>query len=183
MPKRKEAIEKPEKTLDTFSEKRARGRPYKIRSSEVTGRAYNYRLIFSQTWELLTENLMRAKTEEDVVQAFEPTAYKGEFEHIAQLILTVLKDPLFPKKSKQARINFLADSLAARGVVTPRTSRDICGKARAREQAKSQFKIVRKEFYVECSCGYKGPARNNACRKCGAEIPLSFDTLWSPGPF
>src|SRR6266700_8407066 len=129
MPKRKKLFENPQKTLDTFSEKRGRGRPYKIRPSEVSGRAYNYRLIFSQTWDLLSEHLLRATTEEEVLQAFERTAYKNEFEHIAPLVLAVLHDAHFPKRSKEARINFLADSLAARGVVTPRTSRDICGKA------------------------------------------------------
>jgi len=179
MPKRKKPFENPQKTLDRFSEKRGRGRPYKVRASEVTGRAYNYRLIFSQTWDTLGQHLLRATTEQEVLQAFEGTAYKNEFEHIASLILTVLHEADFPKRNKEAQINFLADSLAARGVVTPRSSRDICGKARAKEHAKSRHKIVRKEFYVECSCGYRGPARDNACRKCGAEIPLSFDELLS----
>jgi hypothetical protein len=183
LPKRKKLFENPKKTLDAFSEKRGRGRPYKVRASEVTGRAYNYRLIFSQTWDLLGEHLLRARTEEEVLQAFARTGYKSEFEHIASLILAVLHDADFPKRNRKARINFLADSLAARGVVTPRTSRDICGKARAKERAKSSHKIVRKEFYVECSCGYKGPARDNACRKCGAEIPLSFYELASPRLF
>jgi len=183
MPKRKKVSKDPQKTLDTFSEKRARGRPYKIRGSEVSGRSYNYHLIFSQTWEVLGEQLLRAKTEEDVLQAFEGTSYKNEFEHIASLVLAVLNDPAFPKRDKEARITFLADSLAARGVVTARTSRDICGKARAMERAKSPHRIVRKEFYVECSCGYKGPARDDACRKCGAEIPLSFDGLLTTRAF
>lgn len=183
MLKRKKLFKNPQKTLDRFSEKRGRGRPYKVRASEVTGRAYNYRLIFSQTWDTLGQHLLRATTEQEVLQAFEGTAYKNEFEHIASLIPTVLHDAGFPKRNKKAQINFLADSLAARGVVTPRSSRDICGKARAKEHAKSPHKIVRKEFYVECSCGYKGPARDNACRKCGAEIPLSFDELLSPRLF
>lgn len=174
-------FEDPQKSLDTFSGKRGRGRPYKIRASEVTGRAYNYQLIFSQTWDVLGEHLLRATTEEEVRQAFEPTAYESEFAGIASLVLTVLHDPAFPKRDKEARINFLADSLAARGVVTPRTSRDICGEARARERAKSPHKILRKEFYVECSCGYKGPARDNACRKCGAEIPLSLSEFLGNG--
>lgn len=72
-----------------------------------------------------------------------------------------LHDPRFPKR-QQARINFLADSLAGLGRVTPRSSRDICARERAKERAKSRHKIIRYEFYVECSCGYKGPARDNA---------------------
>jgi hypothetical protein len=181
MPKREKVFGGAQKTLDTFSGKRARGRPYKIRASEVEGRAYNYHLILSQTWDVVSEHLLRATTDENVRTAFEGTAYKNEFEGIASLVLTVLRDPAFPKRDKEARINFLADSLAARGVVSPRTSRDICGKARARERAKSPHKILRKEFYIECSCGYNGPARDNACRKCGAEIPLSFSELLGDG--
>lgn len=181
MPMRKKVFENPQKRLDAFSEKRSRGRPYKIRASEVSGRAYNYRLIFSQTWEVLGERLVRATTEEEVLQAFEGTAYKDEFAGIVSLVLTVLRDADFPKRNKEARINFLADSLAARGAVTPRTSRDICGEARAKERAKSPHKIIRKEFYIECSCGYQGAARDNACRKCGAEIPLSFEELLGRG--
>jgi len=65
----------------------------------------------------------------------------------------------------------------------PRTSRDICGEARAQERAKSPHKIIRKESYVECSCGYQGPALNGAGRKCGAEIPLSFEELLTPRVF
>jgi hypothetical protein len=183
MAKREKVFRNPQKMLDAFAEKRVRGRPYKIRASEVTGRAYNYRLIFSQTWEVVAEHLLSATTEDEVFRAFERTAHKDEFARIASLVLAVLHDPDFPKRDKEARINFLADSLAARGMVTPRTSRDICGKARAMERAKSPHKIVRKEFYIECSCGYQGPARDNACRKCGAEIALSFEELLSPRLF
>lgn len=130
---------------------------------------------------MLGEHLLRATTEGEVLDAFERTAYRNEFGGIAPLVLAVLHDAGFPKRGKEARINFLADSLAARGVVTPRTSRDICGKARAAERARSPHRILRKEFYIECSCGYEGPARDNACRRCGAEIPLSFEQLLGSG--
>lgn len=183
MTKRKKPTEPPKNPLDTFSRERPRGRPYKIRASEVIGRAYNYRLIFSQTWGVLGEHLLRATTEEEVLQALDRTAYKEEFAHIASLILAVLHDQDFPKRDKEARINFLADSLAARGVVTPRTSRDICARKRAKERSKSAHIILRHEFYVECSCGYKGPARDNACRKCGAEIGFSLHELMGHGLF
>jgi len=109
----------------TFSGKRGRGRPYKIRAGEVTGRAYNYRIIFSQIWKSVGEQLVGSKTEAEILQALEKTAYRREFESEAALILSVLRDRDFPKRDRDARINFLADSIAARGVVTPRTSRDI----------------------------------------------------------
>jgi hypothetical protein len=183
MPKNKKPKEKPQKPLDTFTRKRSRGRPYKIRASEVRGRAYNYRLIFNQTWDALGEPLLKAKTEEEVLQAFGRTAHKGEFATLASLILEVLNDPDFPKRDKEARINFLADSLAARGIVTPRSSRDICQRGRAKERGESKHRILRHEFYVECSCGYKGPARDNACVECGAKIDFVPDVLMTRGLF
>jgi hypothetical protein len=177
MPKSKKPPKKRQNPLDTASEKRGRGRPYKIRASEVSGRAYNYRLIFNQTWDVLGEQLLNAKTEGEVLQTFERTSHENEFAALTSLILKVLRDQDFPKRDKEARINFLADSLAGRGIVTPRTSRDICARERARERGKSMHRILRHEFYVECSCGYKGPARDNACRKCGAEIDLLSGVL------
>ena len=168
---------------DTFSGKRGRGRPYKIRAGEVTGRAYNYRIIFSQIWKSVDEQLVGSKTEAEILQALEKTAYRREFESEAALILSVLRDRDFPKRDRDARINFLADSIAARGVVTPRTSRDICARERAMERKKSPFQIVRHEYYVECSCGYKGPAHSDACRKCGAEIDFLPQVLMERGPF
>ncbi len=180
MPKRKKSIKKSRKPLDTYSGKRGRGRPPKMYASEVSGRAYNYRLIFDQIWDTAGEQLLSAKTEEEVIQAFEDIVYERDFAPIASLILQVLRDPDFPKRDRQAQVNFLADSLAARGAVTPRTSRDICERERAKQRRKSPHKILRHEFYVECSCGYKGPAHDNACRKCGAEIPPSLGGLVMP---
>ena len=103
--------------------------------------------------------------------------YREQFARIPSLILKTIRDSKFPKR-RNAQINFLADSLAAWGAVSPRRSRDICGNERAKERAKSPHRIIRKEFYVECSCGYKGPARDNACRKCGATIPMELETMW-----
>ncbi len=119
-------------------------------------------------------------------RAFEKNAqpYVGEFvPRLAPDILALIRDASLPKRAK-AQIGFVADSLAGRPNIEFRTSRDICVKERKRRRAKSPHKIVRKEFYVECSCGYEGPARNSACQKCGAEIPTSLDTLWgNPGSF
>ena len=87
----------------------------------------------------------------------------------ADLVLKIIKERRFPTRER-TRIEFLADSFAGHGVVTPRRSRDICAEQRARER--KAHRILRFEFYVECSCGYKGPSRNHACKKCGAAIPL-----------
>ena len=180
MAKRQKPVPKAKKTLDAFRQKRGRGRPYHVLHSEVIGRAGNYRDIFRRIWSGLRGPLIAANQPGEVIEAFEKHAqgYAREFiPRLAEDILKVIHDPKFPKRPSP-QINFLADSIAGRPNVEPRTSRDICLKERTKERAKSPHKIIRKEFYVECSCGYKGPALNDACRKCGAEIPISLDTLW-----
>lgn len=163
--------------LDRFSTKRGRGRPVNVVRSAVVGRADNYRGIFPMIWEELEDPLLQAQTEEEVVKAFQ-IAQPGanEFPSLAPVILKAIKDPNFPMRRK-ARINFLADSIAGVGLVTLRRSRDICAEERAaKEEAKQAPYILRYEYYVECSCGYKGHSENHACPKCGAEIlfPVNF---------
>jgi hypothetical protein len=137
-------------------------------------------LILNEVWDRLWPLLVEARTQEDVIRAFEEGAsqYTKEFmPALAGLVIEVVHERRFPAR-REPRINFLADSLAGYGRVRPRRSRDICADERAKEYAKSPYKIIRKEFYVECECGYKGPARDNACKKCRAEIPPSLDVLW-----
>lgn len=179
MTKRKETALKSQKPIDTFSRKHERGRPRKAIPSETRGRADNYRGILSQVWDRLWPLLSEAQTQQDVITAFDAGAgpYTREFmPTLAGLVLEIMGERRFPER-RQAQINFLADSLAGRGWVCPRRSRDICQKERAKDLPESPHKIIRKEFYVECACGYKGPARDNACRKCGAQIPISFGML------
>ena len=103
--------------------------------------------------------------------------WRNEFGRIPSVILRSLRDPKFPKKRRQQQINFLADSMAAWGTLSPRRSRDVCEQERRKEnQERMGHHIIRREFYVECSCGYQGPAINNACRSCGAKIPDLFDS-------
>jgi hypothetical protein len=171
MPKRKKAAKRPQKALDTFSVKRGRGRPG-VRRSEISGRGSNYRLIFSQIWKTLGDALLKAKTEEEVLRAFDLTpGYKREFAPSASLILQVLNDPKFPRRPEPQR-NFLADSLAGLGQISPRRSRDIC----LQEQKKELHYIIRQDYYIECTCRYKGPALHGRCPKCGT------DTLSLPFP-
>jgi hypothetical protein len=157
--------------LDMVSVKRGRGRPFKVVRSVVAGRASNYRDLFPRIWNELEAPLLGAETPEDVVKAFE-TAHPGsnEFPPLAGLILKVIQDPDFPMR-QSARINFLADSLGGVGLVTPRRSRDICAEERAaKEKAKRAPYIIRYEYYIECSCGYKGHSEDHACRNCGTKI-------------
>jgi len=124
-------------------------------------------------WDSLWPSLSKAQTVDDVTVALQNARpYDREFAPWASMILTLLNDSSFPKR-QWARINFLADSLAGLGVVSPRRSRDIC--AEERVKSKRAHHILRYEFYVECSCGYKGHSENHACRKCGAGISFPFD--------
>jgi hypothetical protein len=165
--------------LDMNSEKRGRGRPRKCRYPEILGRAANYRGTFTNIWIKLSAPLLVARSEEEVTEVFktQATPYAEEFvPRLAGDILNVIRERRFPKRAR-AQIKFLANSLAGRPNVEARTSRDICAMGLAEEKARSPHKILRKEFYVECSCGFKGPALNNACRKCGAQISLLPELL------
>ena len=183
MAKQKKHLSRRRNPLDTFSQKRGRGRPYRVRATEVFGRAKNYRYIFGEIWEDFGERLVGAGSEEETREVLADTAYKSEFAATIKLVFDVIHDAGFPRRDDEARINFLADSLGARGAVSPRSSRDICAKERAKEKKRSRHKILCHEFYVECTCGYKGPAHKNACRECGAEIGFSLDELLGPRLF
>ena len=105
-------------------------------ASEILGRAENHRFIFDQVWDRLWPKLAGVSTGEQVVNAFMEGAcpYAQQFVPAqAGLILRVLRDRRFPKR-REAQIKFLADSLAGLGSVTPRTSRDICEKGRAKQK-------------------------------------------------
>ena len=162
------------KLLDRFSEnERKRGRPPKIVASWVRGRADNYRGILDTVWERVAPNLLKAKSREDVLKSFQDAnvgGYALEFAVSADLILQALRERKFPKRQRKAQINFIADSIAAQGVVSLRSSRDICEKERAR--IKRIHHIIHYEYWIVCSCGYKGHSLNHACPKCEAEIPL-----------
>lgn len=152
--------------LDSLSPKRPRGRPG-IRGSLVRNNADHYQALLSKHWNVIGEPLGLAGTPEEVTAAFHevPEAERVNFvPSLAELILTVTEEQRFPI-SDDAQIRFLADSLGARGAVSPRRSRDIC----AEERVKVVHYIVRRDFYIECTCGYKGPALRGACQKCGTD--------------
>lgn len=175
----------------TLIERRGRGRPPKMPASEIVGRAYNYRGMFwwyrlhgnkkdptknewvrdkPQPWAI---QLLASQNAADAEGALESNSQNQALRPLIPLILKVLGERSCPKTTEK-KLDFLADSLAGVGVVSPRRSRDICASARSKEKTKSQYKIIRHEYYVECECGYIGPACENACRKCGAEIPFLF---------
>ena len=172
--KRREHEKQSRIALDKVLQKKQKGRPRKIEPSWVRGRADNYRDIFQLIWDHFWPALSKATTQQEAIQAFSCPGVGGyalDLIRQADLILKVVRDPKFPKRQREAQINFLADSIAAYGVVTPRSSRDICERERAR--IKAIHHILSYEFYIACSCGYKGHSRNHACPKCEAQIPFN----------
>lgn len=137
-------------------------------------RADNFRYYLHQVWERLWPPLSRATSDQEIIDAFVENAqpYAREFvPAMANLIFRVLHEKKFPKR-RETQINFLADSLAALGMVKPRTSRDICERERTRK--KRAHHIVQYEFSIVCSCGFKGQSLNHGCPTCGAQIDFGF---------
>ena len=153
-----------------------RGRRPRVDAEKIRNRADYYRTAFARVWEIAGNSLSRAKTKDDVAEALFGLRHGGlQVEarlvmDLAPHILRALGDPDFPKQPR-ARTNFLADSVAAHGLVSARRSRDICGSERSRDKRHS---ILRVEFYIECSCGYEGPSQNRKCPECGAPLPVEF---------
>jgi hypothetical protein len=154
----KKSSEKPKK-------KRGRGRPFQIEHSIAVGQANHYRLALPQFWPKLGPRLLAAHSPEEVTRAIheEARGISGSLAQFSELIVKIIRDPKFPRARASSQIHFFADSLGAQGFVTPRRSREIC----AEERKKVRHVIVRREYYIECSCGYAGPARDGACRDCG----------------
>lgn len=179
MPKSKKVKIKTKKALDTHAEKRGRGRPRWVDPGETKARGDNYRGILNMVWNTLYSPLSKAQNEEEVMRSFEEGAgpYSRQFmPKFAPLVLKVLRERTFPKKGT-TQANFMADSLAAYGDVSARRSRDICQQERLREN--KMHRIIRYEFRIECSCGYKGFSRDHACPRCNAEVDFLFHSMLS----
>jgi hypothetical protein len=147
-------------------EKRKRGRPPRIERSILIGSATAYHAWFSQFWPQLGPRILAAKSPREVTRAIAEDApgISAGLAPFSQLILKIIRDANFPRARAKSQIHFLADSLAGQGFVTPRRSREIC----AEERKRVRHVIIRREYYIECSCGYKGPALDGACRDCGS---------------
>lgn len=174
MPGNRRARSKDKKAIDTLLEKPGKGRPG-VPAEEVLGRAESYRIIFEHLVHDSEAPLLRARTTEEVISVLKewPT-FLSQFASIADVVLQVMQERKFPK-TRDAQVKFLADSLAARGEITPRSSRDLCERQRAKE--KTRHHIIRYEFYIACSCGFEGPSLHHSCPKCGAPIPIGLNQL------
>ena len=161
------------------SKKQGRGRPPKIDPSTVVGAADTYRRWLPQLWPKLGPRLLAAKSSGEVRTALRELApgVSASLAPYSQLILDIVRDAKFPTVRPASQIHFLADSLGGQGFVTPRRSREICAEGRN----KVRHVIVRREYYIECSCGYTGPALDGACRDCGT-WELSWDLISKENP-
>lgn len=153
------------KQLAKSLQKQRKGRPARIDPAIVVGSADTLRAWFHQFWPRLGPRILRATSAEAVETAINEDAasISNGLTKYSDLILQIVRDRRFPHARKTSQIQFLADSLGGQGFVTPRRSREICTK----ERSKARHVIVRREFYIECSCGYRGPALDGACRDCG----------------
>jgi hypothetical protein len=148
-----------------------RGRKAQVRVSEICHRAYDLKQILDVNRKKFDwEQLLAAKSDEELAHILRETFDRAKelLLHKPGLLLSALHDRQFPKKSRQAQEQFIVDSLAALGQVSIRRSRDIV--QRERSIRKKRGTILRREFYIECSCEYEGPAYRDACPKCGAEV-------------
>jgi hypothetical protein len=127
----------------------------KVRLSEICNRAYDLKLILETNRDKFDWNrLLAARSEAEV-----DLVLGGKFDRAEELLLqklgllpSVLGDKQFPKKNRDAQEQFIADSLAASGRVSIQRSRDLV--QRERSAGKKRGKILRREFYIECSCKY-----------------------------
>jgi hypothetical protein len=165
MPKEGKDYSAQKNISDRPSQRRGRGRPANIEPSVVVGSANMYRVWFEQLWSKVGPRLLAARSSEDITKAVQESApdISVSLALHSELILKIVRDPKFPAVRSASQIHFLADSLGGQGFVKPRRSREIC----AEERNKVRHVIVRQEYYIECSCGYKGPALDGACRECG----------------
>lgn len=164
--------------LDLTRSRKKAGRKAKIQPSEVVNRAYDLKLTFEIAGKQLDWTmLLAAQSVQDVVSAFGTMddGYRRKFLHKPELILQCLRDPQFRTRDRKAQEQFIAESVAGDGRISIRRSRDICGEDRSKQ--KRQGRILRREFYIVCSCGYEGPAVRDTCPDCGAVVSyLDFAT-------
>jgi len=158
-----------------------RGRKSQVRVSEICNRAYDFKLILEGDRKRIDwARLLQASSEQDLSEVLKETHNRARERLLykPELFLATLKDKKFPKQDRNAQEQFIADSLAAEGRVSVRRSRDIV--QRDRSARKRRGKILRREFYIECSCGYIGPAFRDACPDCAAEVSyLDFATAFA----
>jgi hypothetical protein len=160
-----------------------RGRKRRIHPENVV-RAANelLRILESCKNQMDWGKLEIAKTEVEIASAFErvPPPYRERLNLWRATILEWVLEGKFPKTNLERKMRHLADSIAAEGFLTPRRCRDVCLEERKRQAQLGM--IFRREFYIECTCGYRGPAKGGGCPQCGTkrlspEIEMEYPLL------
>jgi len=175
MKKSKKSLNNPEIALDTVSRKPKRGRRG-VNPHMVFASVFPYTAHLKASWNEIKEPILKAKSAQEIkaiIESTTNTTLKNQLAGIEDKVYEVVHEKKFPTREK-AQIRFLAESLAGCYSVSTRRSRDICAEMRLKE--KVQTRIIRKEFYIECTCGYQGPAKYGKCARCGTgEIDPSLE--------
>jgi hypothetical protein len=158
-----------------------RGRKPILLPEEVLEHAeFMLKVVASLKDEIAWDKLEAARTEAEAESAITkvPPFYREILKDRFAAILTWVREGKFPRKSLKRKMHHFADSIAADVFLSPRRSRDICSEERKRVQNATM--LLCREFYIECTCGYRGPARRGGCRRCGTyrlSPPLQWDIL------
>jgi hypothetical protein len=170
------------KRLDKVSPKGPRGRRREAEPDQaVRMRTLNYRRTLRRVWPKLGPELLKAETADDVATAWFAVGLRDGEDGFRQLtvlageILAVIKEKGFLQLGSEAQPRYVADSLATVGRTSFRRSRDIAAKAEP-TSSEHQIQYAEAVWYVECSCGHKGPSKAYACQECGAKIPIFYLT-------
>jgi len=160
-----------------------RGRKRRIHPEYVVRAAnYLFKLLEFCKDQIDWGKLELAKTEEEAATAIErvPPPYREHLNFWLAAIPEWALEGKFPKTNLERKMRHLADSVAAEGFLTPRRCRDVCLEERKRQAQLGM--ILRREFYIECTCSYRGPAKRDGCPQCGTkrlspEIELDYALL------
>ena len=147
-----------------------RGRKRRIHPENVVRAANDlFKILESCKDQIEWGKLETAKTEEQAASAFErvPPPYIERLNLWLPAIPEWAQEGKFPKTNLERKIRHLADSIAAEGFLTPRRCRDVCLEERKRQAQLGM--ILRREFYIECTCSYRGPAKGGGCPQCGTK--------------
>jgi hypothetical protein len=156
------------RALTAFEE--TRGRKRRIHAENVVRAANDlFRILEFCKDQIDWGKLEIAKTEKEAALAFDrvPPPYRERLNLWLIAIPEWAQEGKFPKTNLERKMRHLADSIAAEGFLTPRRCRDVCLEERKRQAQVGM--IVRREFYIECTCGYRGPAKGGGCLQCGTK--------------
>jgi hypothetical protein len=158
--------------------KNSRGRKPILLPEEVLEHAeFMLKVVASLKDEIVWDKLQAARTEAEAESAIirVPPFYREILKDRFAAILTWVREGKFPRKNLKRKMHHFADSIAGDVFMSPRRSRDICSEERKRVQNATM--LLCREFYIECTCGYRGPAKQRGCRRCGTQ-KLSPSLQW-----